>query len=79
MILRFKVVSVSAILRGENRFLVVRCMNLRVSARTCPEFIEGSAVSNPLPGWRNLVDARDLKSLGGIPPCRFESGPRYHK
>ena len=21
-----------------------------------------------------LVDARDLKSLGGRPPCRFESG-----
>ena len=25
-----------------------------------------------------LVDARDLKSLGGPPPCRFKSGPRHH-
>jgi uncharacterized protein YutE (UPF0331/DUF86 family) len=25
-----------------------------------------------------LVDARDLKSLGGPPPCRFNSGPRHH-
>ena len=24
-----------------------------------------------------LVDARDLKSLGGPPPCRFKSGPRH--
>jgi hypothetical protein len=24
-----------------------------------------------------LVDARDLKSLGGRPPCRFKSGPRH--
>jgi hypothetical protein len=30
-----------------------------------------------LPGWRNLVDARDLKSLGLSSPCRFESGPGY--
>jgi hypothetical protein len=26
-----------------------------------------------------LVDARDLKSLGGPPPCRFNSGPRHQK
>jgi hypothetical protein len=26
-----------------------------------------------------LVDARDLKSLGGPPPCRFKSGPRHQK
>ena len=25
-----------------------------------------------------LVDARDLKSLGVHPPCRFKSGPRHH-
>ena len=30
------------------------------------------------PGWRNLVDARDLKSLGLFSPCRFDSGPRHH-
>ena len=24
-----------------------------------------------------LVDTRDLKSLGPISPCRFDSGPRY--
>jgi hypothetical protein len=26
-----------------------------------------------------LVDARDLKSLGGPPPCRFNSGPRHQE
>jgi hypothetical protein len=26
-----------------------------------------------------LVDARDLKSLGGQPPCRFDSGPGHHQ
>ncbi len=25
-----------------------------------------------------LVDARDLKSLGVHTPCRFKSGPRHH-
>ena len=24
------------------------------------------------------IDAKDLKSLGANPPCRFESGPGYH-
>src|SRR5213594_3703391 len=28
-------------------------------------------------GVAKLVDARDLKSLGGQPPCRFESCPRH--
>lgn len=29
------------------------------------------------PGWRNLVDAQDLKSWAPQGACRFESGPRY--
>jgi hypothetical protein len=29
-------------------------------------------------GVAELADAQDLKSCGGFPPCRFESGPRHH-
>ena len=29
------------------------------------------------PGWRNLVDATDLKSVGPSSPCRFDSGLRH--
>ncbi len=30
-----------------------------------------------LAGVAELVDARDLKSLGYFYPCRFDSGPRH--
>ena len=30
-----------------------------------------------LAGVAKLVDARDLKSLGLLSPCRFDSGPRH--
>ena len=29
-------------------------------------------------GVAELVDARDLKSLGPLGPCRFDSGPRHN-
>ena len=32
---------------------------------------------NCMPRWRNLVDAKDLKSFGYFYLCRFESGPRH--
>jgi hypothetical protein len=51
-----------------------------------PASISFPSIAEPLDCLRHcdearvaeLVDATDLKSVGGQPPCRFESGPGHH-
>jgi hypothetical protein len=50
----------------------------KASARASQEAHAAAFV--PLRGRGEMVDARDLKSLGGKPLCRFESGrPHQYK
>src|SRR6266496_4507082 len=42
-----------------------------------PEISGAVGAADEWAGVAKLVDARDLKSLGGQPPCRFESCPRH--